>query len=64
MTLNDRCGEPGFSDPDLVTSHEIPVNRHVDFAATVSAVALTARATNAKYRETSERGLAVSVVLR
>jgi len=35
----------------------------VDFDTTVNAMALTAREMNAKYKETSEGGLAVSVVL-
>jgi L-serine dehydratase len=39
------------------------VNRRVDFDTTVAAMALTAKEMNAKYKETSEGGLAVSVVL-
>jgi L-serine dehydratase len=47
----------------LIASNEIPANRRVDFDTTVNAMALTAREMNAKYKETSEGGLAVSVVL-
>jgi L-serine dehydratase len=49
----------GFS----IASNEIPVNRRVDFDTTVAAMALTAKEMNAKYKETSEGGLAVSVTL-
>jgi L-serine dehydratase len=42
---------------------EIRANRRVDFDTTVAAMALTAREMNAKYKETSEGGLAVSLVL-
>jgi L-serine dehydratase len=41
----------------------IPADRRVDFDTTVAAMALTAKEMNAKYKETSEGGLAVSVVL-
>lgn len=44
-------------------SNEIPANRRLDFDTTVDAMALTAREMNTKYEETSEGGLAVSVVL-
>ena len=47
----------------MIASNEIPANRRVDFDTTVSAMALTAKEMNAKYKETSEGGLAVSVVL-
>jgi L-serine dehydratase len=47
----------------MIASNEIPTNRRVDFDTTVAAMALTAREMNAKYKETSEGGLAVSVVL-
>ena len=47
----------------LIASNEIPTNRRVDFDTTVAAMALTAKEMNAKYKETSEGGLAVSVVL-
>jgi len=47
----------------MIASNEIPANRRVDFDTTVSAMALTAREMNTKYKETSEGGLAVSVVL-
>jgi L-serine dehydratase len=46
-----------------IASNEIPVNRRVDFDTTVEAMALTAKEMNAKYKETSEGGLAVSVTL-
>ena len=38
-------------------------DRRVDFDTTVNAMALTAKEMNSKYKETSEGGLAVSVVL-
>jgi L-serine dehydratase len=47
----------------MIASNEIPANRRVDFDTTVAAMALTAKEMNAKYKETSEGGLAVSVVL-
>jgi L-serine dehydratase len=47
----------------LIASNEIPTNRRVDFDSTVDAMALTAKEMNSKYKETSEGGLAVSVVL-
>jgi hypothetical protein len=47
----------------MIASNEIPTNRRVDFDTTVEAMALTAKELNAKYKETSEGGLAVSVVL-
>ena len=47
----------------LIASNEIPFNRRVDFDTTVSAMALTAKEMNSKYKETSEGGLAVSVTL-
>jgi L-serine dehydratase len=47
----------------MIASNEIPVNRRVDFDTTVSAMALTAKEMNSKYKETSEGGLAVSVTL-
>ena len=46
-----------------IASNEIPVNRRVDFDTCVAAMALTAKEMNAKYKETSEGGLAVSVTL-
>jgi len=46
-----------------IASNESPVNRRVDFDTTISALALTAKEMNSKYKETSEGGLAVSVVL-
>jgi L-serine dehydratase len=47
----------------VIASNEIPAHRRVDFDTTVAAMALTAKEMNAKYKETSEGGLAVSVVL-
>jgi L-serine dehydratase len=47
----------------LIASNEIPTNRRLDFDTTVAAMALTAKEMNAKYKETSEGGLAVSVTL-
>jgi L-serine dehydratase len=47
----------------MIASNEIPTNRRVDFDTTVSAMALTAKEMNTKYKETSEGGLAVSVTL-
>lgn len=47
----------------MIASNEIPSNRRVDFDTTVEAMALTAKEMNSKYKETSEGGLAVSVVL-
>ncbi|HLO20545.1 MAG TPA: L-serine ammonia-lyase, partial [Sphingomicrobium sp.] len=47
----------------MIASNEIPTDRRVDFDTTVNAMALTAKEMNAKYKETSEGGLAVSVVL-
>jgi L-serine dehydratase len=47
----------------LIASNEIPAARRVDFDTTMSAMALTAKEMNSKYKETSEGGLAVSVVL-
>ena len=47
----------------LIASNEIPANRRVDFDTTVEAMALTAKEMNGKYKETSEGGLAVSLVL-
>lgn len=47
----------------MIASNEIPANRRVDFDTTVEAMALTAREMNTKYKETSEGGLAVSLVL-
>jgi L-serine dehydratase len=47
----------------MIASNEIPADRRVDFDTTVAAMALTAREMNTKYKETSEGGLAVAVVL-
>ena len=45
------------------SASQVPANRRVDFDTTVNAMALTANEMNSKYKETSEGGLAVSVVL-
>jgi L-serine dehydratase len=47
----------------MIASNEIPADRRVDFDTTVAAMALTAKEMNSKYKETSEGGLAVAVVL-
>ena len=47
----------------MIASNEIPAARRVDFDTTVEAMALTAKEMNSKYKETSEGGLAVSLVL-
>ncbi len=46
-----------------IASEEIPEERRVDLDTTIAATDLTAREMNAKYKETSEGGLAVSLVL-
>ncbi len=46
-----------------IASEEVPEERRVDLDTTISAMALTAKEMNTKYKETSEGGLAVSVVL-
>lgn len=47
----------------MIARSEIPAHRRLDFDTTVTAMALTAKEMNSKYKETSEGGLAVSVVL-
>ena len=47
----------------MIASNEIAADRRVDFDTTVSAMALTAKEMNSKYKETSEGGLAVSLTL-
>jgi len=46
-----------------IASNEIETRHRVDFDSTVTAMAQTAKDMNSKYKETSEAGLAVSVVL-
>jgi L-serine dehydratase len=46
-----------------IASEEIPEERRVDLDTTIAAMDLTAKEMNAKYKETSEGGLAVSLVL-
>jgi len=47
----------------LIAKNEIPANRRLDLDTTITALALTAKEMNSKYKETSEGGLAVSVTL-
>lgn len=47
----------------LIAKNEIPINRRVDLDSTITAMALTAKEMNSKYKETSEGGLAVSLTL-
>ena len=47
----------------MIATNEIASRHRVDFDATVTALAETAKDMNAKYKETSEAGLAQSVVL-
>jgi L-serine dehydratase len=47
----------------LIARNEIPENRRVDIDAVITALAETARDMNPKYKETSEAGLAQSLVL-
>src|SRR6266576_71618 len=46
-----------------IASEEIAEERRVDLDTTIDAMSLTAKEMNSKYKETSEGGLAVSVVL-
>ena len=46
-----------------IASNEIASRHRVDFDATVMALSQTAKDMNSKYKETSEAGLALSVVL-
>jgi L-serine dehydratase len=45
-----------------IASEEIPEQRRVDLDTTVAAMAMTAKDMNAKYKETSEAGLAALVL--
>jgi len=56
---NARRRGPGY----CIASGENPQERRVDLDTTIAAMALTAKEMNSKYKETSEGGLAVSVVL-
>jgi len=47
----------------LIASNEIPANRRVDIDSVITAMAQTAKYMNPKYKETSEAGLAQSLVL-
>ena len=46
-----------------IASEEIPEQRRIDLDTTIFAMAQTAKEMNCKYKEASEGGLAVSVVL-
>ena len=46
-----------------IASDEVPEERRVDLDTCIAAMALTAKEMNTKYKETSEGGLAVSLVL-
>jgi L-serine dehydratase len=46
-----------------IASEEVPEQRRVDLDTCIAAMALTAKEMNSKYKETSEGGLAVSLVL-
>jgi L-serine dehydratase len=46
-----------------IASEEIPDEHRVDLDTTIAAMAMTAKEMNIKYKETSEGGLAVSMVL-
>ena len=47
----------------LIANNEIPANHRVDLDAVIIAMAETAKDMNPKYKETSEAGLAKSLVL-
>lgn len=47
----------------LMAQNEIPANRRVDIDTVITALDLTAKEMNSKYKETSEGGMAVSLVL-
>jgi L-serine dehydratase len=47
----------------LMAQNEIPENRRVDIDSVITALDLTAKEMNSKYKETSEGGMAVSLVL-
>jgi L-serine dehydratase len=46
-----------------MAQNEIPANRRVDIDSVITALDLTAKEMNSKYKETSEGGMAVSLVL-
>ena len=50
-------------DGKVYFGEEVPEERCVDLDTTIAAMALTAKEMNVKYKETSEGGLAVSLVL-
>jgi L-serine dehydratase len=47
----------------MIATNEIASRHRVNFDETVTALAMTAKEMNSKYKETSEAGLAQSVVL-
>lgn len=47
----------------LIAKNEVPANRRVDVDTVITAMAMTAKDMNPKYKETSEAGLAQSLVL-
>jgi L-serine dehydratase len=61
----ERCGYGGVKawTAYCIASEEIAEERRVDLDTTIAAMDLTAREMNSKYKETSEGGLAVSLVL-
>ena len=59
QTLLNVIGNVGST----IASEEIPEERRVNLDTTISAMDPTAKEMNAKYKETSEGGLAVSVAL-
>jgi L-serine dehydratase len=61
----ERCGYGAVKawTAYCIASEEIADERRVDLDTTIAAMALTAKEMNVKYKETSEGGLAVSLVL-
>lgn len=61
----ERCGYGAVKawTAYCIASEEVPQERRVDLDTTITAMALTAKEMNPKYKETSEGGLAVSLVL-
>ena len=47
----------------MIATNEIPADHRVDLDTTIATMAQTAKDMNTKYKETTEGGLAVSVVL-
>jgi L-serine dehydratase len=61
----ERCGYGAVKawTAYCIASEEVAEERRVDLDTTIAAMALTAKEMNVKYKETSEGGLAVSLVL-